>query len=334
METRSDEFVMQAREHLTDLELDLLALEKPGKQADLRERIDRCLRVVHSLKGDAGFLGYAAIRTLANAIETVLEDMRNERTVATTAAIERLLAARDRLATLVDDLENSHTADLKEILSQLKADERAPPRAPQAWDIDLRQVNGQRSDRLAQFFSTFEECGVISAACLKMASCDLTRELPRGSIRFHAQLASSTPPDEIRRKLGLPAMGAQTERALPLSIDLVEWVHASQHSLGKLLADLERLGILEDPRVDFGTCDFAKMLPGLNYLRRTLINGSAFHLAVASSSRRMLQLRAQRLPRRYRRHQPLRARLSLPQLSRRNTIRRLRCGSASNSWTG
>ena len=254
METRADEFVTQAREHLTVLEQVLLSLEKPGESADNRERIDRCLRLVHSLKGDAGFLGYTAIRTLANAMETVLEAMRNEEAPASAAAIERLLVARDRLATLVDDLENSHGADLREILAQLEPVERSPLRVPQPWDIDLRQLDRQRSGRLAEFFSTFERCGVVTDPSHHLASHDLARELPQGSIHFRARLASSMPAEEIRRTLGLPAiaMEGQAEHALPLSIDLAEWVRASQRSLGTLLADLERLGNLEDPGLDFG----------------------------------------------------------------------------------
>src|SRR3954468_23181802 len=114
MGSQADEFVTQARDHLTVLEHVLLALEKHDAGMDVRERIDRCLRTVHSIKGDAGFLGYTSIRTLANAIETVLEVMRNEDGVVTAPAVERLLAARDRLATLVDDLENSGRADLGE----------------------------------------------------------------------------------------------------------------------------------------------------------------------------------------------------------------------------
>src|SRR3954465_12821435 len=114
----ADEFVTQAREHLTSLEHVLLSLEKPDAGTDVRERIDRCLRIVHSIKGDAGFLGYTAVRTLANAIETVLEAMRDSEGPAPALAVERLLVARDRLATLIDDLENSHAADLGELLAQ------------------------------------------------------------------------------------------------------------------------------------------------------------------------------------------------------------------------
>ena len=58
----SDEFVTQAREHLTVLEHIFLSLEKLDDGRDVRERIDRCLRIVHSIKGDAGFLGYTSIR--------------------------------------------------------------------------------------------------------------------------------------------------------------------------------------------------------------------------------------------------------------------------------
>src|SRR5580704_2263763 len=99
MEIPSDEFVTQAREHLTVLEHVLLSLEKPDAGTDVREQIDRCLRIVHSIKGDAGFLGYTAVRTLANAIETVLEAMRSVEAPVSAAGIERLLVARDRLAT-------------------------------------------------------------------------------------------------------------------------------------------------------------------------------------------------------------------------------------------
>src|SRR5437763_16112228 len=118
MGSQSDEFVTQAREHLAVLEHVLLSLEKPDAATDVRERIDRCLRVVHSIKGDAGFLGYTSVRTLADAIETVLEAMRDSDGPAPPPAVERLLAARDRLATLVDDLANSGGAALGDLLAE------------------------------------------------------------------------------------------------------------------------------------------------------------------------------------------------------------------------
>jgi two-component system chemotaxis sensor kinase CheA len=212
METRADEFVTQAREHLTDLEDILLSLEKRGEPAANRERLDRSLRLVHSLKGDAGFLGFGAIRTLANAMETALEALREDMGSAPAAAIERLLMARDRLATLVDDLENSRGADLREILALLEPLERSALRVPQAWDIDLRQVDQERSGRLAEFFASFERCGAVAAPRITLAPHDLARELPQGPIHLQAELASSMPVEDVRTRLGLPAHDRAVDR--------------------------------------------------------------------------------------------------------------------------
>src|SRR6516165_8829398 len=139
MESRSAEFVTQAREHLTVLEHVLLSLEGPDAGTGLRERIDRCLRIVHSIKGDAGFLGYTSIRTLANAMETVLERMRDRGGLAPAPVVGRLIAARDRLAILVDDPEHSGGADLGDLLSQLERVGHSAPDASDRWDIDLRE---------------------------------------------------------------------------------------------------------------------------------------------------------------------------------------------------
>ncbi len=260
METRSDEFVTQAREHLAALEQLLLSLEKPDASGDDRERLDGCLRLVHSLKGDAGFLGFTTIRTLANAMETVLEAMRDQAAPVSTADIERLLLARDRLATLVDDLDNSHGADLRELLAQLE-----PASAPtqQFWDIDLRLVDEQRATRLSDFFTNFDHCGVSSDPRIVLGPHDLTRGLPQGSIHFQAQLLSSMSVAAIRQQLSLPASAAKTpaETALPLSLDLGEWVRTSRRSLGELLAELERVGDFQDPQLDVASDDLRTTLP-------------------------------------------------------------------------
>jgi two-component system chemotaxis sensor kinase CheA len=269
MELQSDEFVTQAREHLAVLEHVLLSLEKPDAGTDVRERIDRCLRIVHSIKGDAGFLGYTSIRTLANAIETVLEVMRNEDGLVPAPAVERLLAARDRLATLVDDLENSGRADLGEILAQLEQVERSLRDASGRWDIDLREVDRLRSGRLAGFFAAFARLGTVTSPEVDVAPGDLALGLPGGPVRFRAKLSSATPREEIRRSLGLPSGGP--ERTLSLSVDLADWVRARQRTLGPLLAELAHLGSFEDARLEFDQGDLAGGLsPGPVVLRGRL----------------------------------------------------------------
>ena len=264
METRADEFVTQAREHLAVLEQVLLSLEKPDESADNRERIDRCLRLVHSLKGDAGFLGYTAIRILANAMETVLEAMRNGEVPASAAAIERLLVARDRLATLVDDLEGSHGADLREILAQLERIEGSRLQEPRAWDIDLRQLDRQRSGRLAEFFSTFERCGLVTDPSITLASSDLARELPQGPIHFRARLTSSMPAEEIRRTLGLPIDRAwKARRSVPCRCRST-WRNGCERagSPSARCSPISSAWVLsKTPDLEFAKCDLATSLP-------------------------------------------------------------------------
>jgi two-component system chemotaxis sensor kinase CheA len=261
MGAQADEFVIQAREHLTVLEHLLLSLEKPDAGTDVRQLLDTCLRLVHSIKGDAGFLGYTVIRSLANAIETVLETLRDEDRPVGSLPIERLLLARDRLATLVDDLENSQHADIRELLSQLDEGARSTKEAAQEWDIDLRAVDRQRSGRLAEFFASFGRFGAVTAASVEVAPVDLSRGLPEGPVRLRARLVSATSSDEICRSLGLPvAAMAEPERVLPLAVNLADWVQQTGRSLGTLLGSLARLGTVLDPRLDVPQCDLTEGL--------------------------------------------------------------------------
>ena len=262
MDTRAEEFVTQAREHLTALEQLLLSMEKPNSPGDERESLDGCLRLVHSLKGDAGFLGLAAIRTLANAMETLLEAMRDRALPDSGLAIERLFVARDHLATLVDDLDNSHRADLREILAQLEEVEVVQGRVAQSWDVDLGLLNEQGSTRLGDFFTKLERCGVVSDPRLVLGPHDLGQGLPKGAIRLEFQLLSSVSMEAIRQRLGLPAIsaGEQDETALPLSIELNQWVRTSRRSLVELLADLERLGEFDEAYLDGVVSDLGTTL--------------------------------------------------------------------------
>src|SRR5262249_26871471 len=160
--------------------------------------------------------------------------------------------ARDRLAALVDDLDNSHQADLREILAQLEELETASLPVLQSWDIDLRRLDEQQSARLGDFFARLGRCGVVSDPRSVLGPHDLARGLPQESIHFRVGLLWSMSAEAIRQRLGLRATAARipAETAVSLCLDLEEWVRTSRHSLGELLAELERLGDFEDPQLD------------------------------------------------------------------------------------
>src|SRR5262249_40856322 len=179
----------------------------------------------------------------------------------------------DRLATLVDDPENSGRADLGELLSQLEWAGRSMRDAAGRWDIDLREVDRLRSGRLAGFFAAFGRLGPVTSSEGDVAPDDLSLRLPGGSAHFGAGLSSATPPEEIRRSLGLPAASPSggPERLLSLSVDLADWVRTSQRTLGPLLAELARLGRFEDAGLELDPRDLAAGLsPGPVVLRGRL----------------------------------------------------------------
>jgi len=123
------EFLAEARDHLTDVCDQLLRLERAEAEA-ARGRIEHMLRAVHSIKGGAGYFGLSTVEQLAHRMETVFEAVLDEATPRDSRLIDVLLAATDRLAALLDDIDNSNAADTRNILVRLDELLAIDPRAP------------------------------------------------------------------------------------------------------------------------------------------------------------------------------------------------------------
>jgi two-component system chemotaxis sensor kinase CheA len=120
-----NEFLAEARDHLTDVCDQLLRLERAKGDA-ARERIEQMLRAVHSIKGGAGFFGLRTIEQLAHRMESVFEGALEPAATRDPRLVDVLLAATDRLAALLDDLDRSNEADTSDLLARL--DELLAPR--------------------------------------------------------------------------------------------------------------------------------------------------------------------------------------------------------------
>src|SRR5579871_1899972 len=86
------DFIVESREHLTAVELNLLALDQDGSN---REALQAIFRGFHSIKGLAGFLGLDAIQEVAHEVETVLDLARNGKLDLLAAHIDVILASKD-----------------------------------------------------------------------------------------------------------------------------------------------------------------------------------------------------------------------------------------------
>ena len=114
------EFVVEANEHLADVENQFLAIEASGDNVDV-DLVNEVFRAVHSIKGAAGFLGLTVVNDLAHSLENILNMMRNSELCPNSEIVDVMLRAADELQGLINDIENSNSADVSTHIAALEA---------------------------------------------------------------------------------------------------------------------------------------------------------------------------------------------------------------------
>ncbi|QDU61152.1 Chemotaxis protein CheA [Planctomycetes bacterium Pan216] len=213
--SRRSDFVSEAREHLRGAESELLALEKDSG-ASMRERHDRLVRAVHSIKGGAGLCGLETIARLAHAIESSFEVSYHEGAPLQSDEIETLLSAIDRLGALVDDIDNSDDADISALLVRLQR----PGVASEVYiefgalpsdmtlsssrldemtrhgehlfylEVNLGEFAKQTGRGTVRLLSDLRNLGRLEATALDVEDFDLSLGLPRESPKARLLLSS------------------------------------------------------------------------------------------------------------------------------------------------
>ncbi|MBI5184971.1 MAG: Hpt domain-containing protein, partial [Nitrospinae bacterium] len=155
-----DDFIIEAQEGLDQLDADLIALEENPEDKEL---LNKVFRIMHTLKGAAGFIGLTGIQATAHKSEDVLNKIRFGELKSSPIVVDVLLEALDVVKNLIKDLagsgventDNSHVVKRLQMVlddpSQLTIDnqkssivnrqvkrELLPP-APQS-SIDNRQL--------------------------------------------------------------------------------------------------------------------------------------------------------------------------------------------------
>ncbi|GAA4434895.1 chemotaxis protein CheW [Bremerella cremea] len=105
------EFVTESREHLADIEGQLLEIESNGADIDV-DLVNQVFRAIHSIKGAAGFMGLIRINELAHALENVLGKMRTKELAPNSRIVDVMLKAADALSGLINDIEASNDSDV------------------------------------------------------------------------------------------------------------------------------------------------------------------------------------------------------------------------------
>ena len=96
------EFLLESRESLDRLDAELVALEGDPHNT---ERLSSVFRTMHTIKGTAGFLGFAKLEAIAHAAESLLSLLRNGDIALEGTRTTAMLAAVDATRGLLNEIE-------------------------------------------------------------------------------------------------------------------------------------------------------------------------------------------------------------------------------------
>jgi two-component system, chemotaxis family, sensor kinase CheA len=157
LETITQVFLVESEEALDQMENALVALEG---RPDNSEAVDDVFRLAHTLKGNAGTLGFAAVTSLAHALEDLLERLRSGALGISSGLVTTLLKAVDALRQMVplavggnDELSPDQRALLEALEAAMPMSVTLPPvverRSPARRRSDIRSlVDRKRSLRV------------------------------------------------------------------------------------------------------------------------------------------------------------------------------------------
>ncbi|RJQ85281.1 MAG: chemotaxis protein CheA [Desulfobacteraceae bacterium] len=95
------DFINESSEHLEEIEHSLIRLEQEPERSEV---LNDLFRSVHTIKGSADYLGTARIAELSHKLENLLDLLRHRQRAVDAEIVDVLIAAKDRIGQLVDDL--------------------------------------------------------------------------------------------------------------------------------------------------------------------------------------------------------------------------------------
>ncbi|HDS17139.1 MAG TPA: chemotaxis protein CheA [Proteobacteria bacterium] len=130
--TMLQDFIVEAMEHLEEMENNLLRLDA---DPDGPEILNDIFRSIHTIKGAAEYLGIKRIAKLSHNLENLLYKLRQHDLAVNREVMDLLIAGRDRLNQLTDNLKQSQAEkteinDLLERIRLLNQEKAGPQLSP------------------------------------------------------------------------------------------------------------------------------------------------------------------------------------------------------------
>ena len=96
------EFLAESWENLSQLDTEIVSLEKDPSNSEL---LDSIFRTIHTIKGTCGFIGLTGLGHVAHSAENVLGKMRDGALSVSPGAISLVLEGVDEIKALLEGLE-------------------------------------------------------------------------------------------------------------------------------------------------------------------------------------------------------------------------------------
>lgn len=115
------EFIIESTENIDKLDQELVALEKDPSN---KETINKIFRIVHTIKGTCGFLGFGKLEAVTHKGENLLDSLRSNRLAMTSDIATALLQVADATRVIIATISSSGVEgdhDFSELVSRLIA---------------------------------------------------------------------------------------------------------------------------------------------------------------------------------------------------------------------
>ncbi|PIQ29115.1 chemotaxis protein CheA [bacterium (Candidatus Blackallbacteria) CG17_big_fil_post_rev_8_21_14_2_50_48_46] len=125
-----EDFIVESGELIEALDQDLLNLEQTPDNLDLLNQI---FRPVHTIKGNASFLGFDKLMRFTHQLENLLDKLRSGDKRATPEVIDVILESVDLMKNLMKHLQNEALVDIEPMVARLQlhlTGESVAPAAP------------------------------------------------------------------------------------------------------------------------------------------------------------------------------------------------------------
>lgn len=104
-----DSFIVETKEILENLDVDLMELEKNAGDLDLLNQI---FRAFHTIKGTSGFLGLERLTKVTHRCEDILNKLRKQEIKLNSTIMDAILMSFDKIKSLLVSIENNKSEDI------------------------------------------------------------------------------------------------------------------------------------------------------------------------------------------------------------------------------